>query len=272
MGDKLLNALPSTTSPGVEFQVAEQHSAGPARLRRVLGALSDSGECLFTIYVKPQLSEAAATVPDRAAGWAGAQEAVRAALRHAGDLKTGAVLFFCPEYVISVVPPFPFEHESFTESADVDPLFGFLETKLVVGVVLVRLGRYAVGLLRGDGLAASKTGRRYVKNRHRAGGSSQRRFERSRERLTRELFDKTCSVARDVLEPHKDAMDYVLLGGERQTLLGLVQRCRLLQSLAPVTLQRRLNIREPGQKALEGIHREVWRSRVLELRPVGPRP
>lgn len=259
-----------TTSPGVEFKVVDQRLASPKLINAILGTLSDSGDCLFTVYVKSQSGEKMATVPVDTAQLLGAPEAVQSVLKHVSKVDVGAVLFFCSSYVLSIVPPFPIEREIFSGNVDIDPLAGLLGKDLMVGVVLIRLGRYAVGVLRGESLISSKTGRRYVKSRHRAGGSSQRRFERSRERLSREFFDKTCSVARDVLEPRKGAMDFVLLGGERQTLLGLVQRCRLLQSLEPVTLQRRLNVREPGQQALEQIHNEVWKSSVSELRPIGP--
>ena len=138
-----------------------------------------------------------------------------------------------------------------------------LASDRVIGVVLLRLGRYAVGVLRGDTLVASKTGTRHVKSRHRAGGSSQRRFERSRERLVRELYDKTCEVVTDVFSPHDRSIDYVLFGGERHTLRGLVQRCRYLSSLERKTLTRVLEVDRPGQKALEGIVGEVWTSRAL---------
>ena len=78
-----------------------------------------------------------------------------------------------------------------------------LDTEYVLGIVLLRLGRYAIGVLRGNRLIASKTDSRYMKNRHRAGGQSQRRFERSRERLIRELYDKTCEMARTVFAPYE---------------------------------------------------------------------
>ena len=118
------------------------------------------------------------------------------------------------------------------------PILDVLDSRPVVGIVLLRLGRYAVAVLRGNRLLATKTDTRYVKNRHRKGGSSQRRFERSRERLVRELYDTTCRMTRSVFEPHLREIDYVMLGGERGTLNGFVKRCRLMQDLEPKTLSR----------------------------------
>ena len=124
------------------------------------------------------------------------------------------------------------------------------------------MGRYAVAVLRGDELIATKTDSRYVKSRHRAGGSSQRRFMRSRDRLIRELYDKTCQVARALFEPRIRELDYVLLGGERNTLNGFAKRCRTMQDLKPKTLTRLLPVDTPNQRALKTIPREIWKSRA----------
>ena len=68
------------------------------------------------------------------------------------------------------------------------PLVELLERKRCVGVFLLRLGGFSVGLLRDGYVVDSKTDRRFVKNRHRKGGQSQRRFERIREKQIHELF------------------------------------------------------------------------------------
>ena len=81
----------------------------------------------------------------------------------------------------------------------------------------------------------------------------------------RELYDKTCAVASDVLRPFADSLDYLLLGGEKQTVGGLLRRCDTLRRLEPITLRRRLNVRRPGQAALEGVHAQVWSTRVVVL-------
>ena len=183
-----------------------------------------------------------------------------------GEAETGAAVFVGERQSVAVVPPFPMDERTGSyEGLHTEPLTEAVERDRLVGVLLVRLGRYAVGVVNRSGLVASKTDTRYVKSRHRAGGSSQRRFERSRERLVRELFDKVCAVAGDVLGPYEGRIEHMLLGGERQTLLGLTKRCPLLQALAPITMKRVLEVRRPGMNALERIEEEVWKSRVLEL-------
>ena len=107
-----------------------------------------------------------------------------------------------------------------------------------------------------------------MKSRHRAGGQSQRRFERSRERLIRELYDKTCETARTVFEPYMGDLDHILLGGEDSTLSGFTERCRLMRDLSHKTLQRRLAIDRPDQKTLNNISFEAWKSRVYSFQSI----
>ena len=184
------------------------------------------------------------------------------ALADIGPSDTGVALFVSQGRMVAVQPPFPLAVDVRAEGISSKPILDSLDSEPVVGLVLLRLGRYAVAVLRGDKLLATKTDSRYVKNRHRAGGSSQRRFERSRERLIRELYDTTCRMTRSVFEPYLRDMDHVLLGGERGTLNGFVKRCRLMQDLEPKTLSRLLPVDRPNQKALESISYEMWKSRV----------
>ena len=86
---------------------------------------------------------------------------------------------------------------------------------------------------------------------------------RSRDRLIRELYDEACTVTRRIFEPHLDSIDYVLTGGERQTINGFLKRCAFLKSSDLPVMKRLLAVDRPSHKALEGIHREVWKSRVL---------
>ena len=115
----------------------------------------------------------------------------------------------------------------------------------------------------------SKSGTRHVKNRHRKGGSSQRRFERSRERLMREYFDKVCVEARRLIEGQPGegrAIEYVLYGGEAGTVRGLRERCDYVEKLRAPTLARLLAVDRPGHKAMQAMGAEVYSSKTLELK------
>ena len=188
---------------------------------------------------------------------------VSAALEESIGSDTGAAVFVSSQRIVAIRPPIPLGTDVRAAGTHTDELRRLLNSEPVIGVVLLRLGRYAVGVLKGESLVATKTDSRYMKNRHRAGGQSQRRFERSRERLIRELYDKTSEVARAVFTPYLGEMDYVLLGGERGTLNGFVKRCPLMKrELKSKTLARRLPVAQPNQKALKSMSREVWKSGV----------
>ena len=235
----------------------------------MLAELESAGAFTSTAYLRAESRREGKPPPDLGALAGPNARSLRADIseivRQAPESDTGMVLFLGENAAMAVAPPFPVNEDIFVEGIDIAPLAELLNEDLTVGVVLLRLGRYAVGIVRGDKLLASKSGSRYVKNRHRKGGSSQRRFERSRERLIRELFDKTCQVARQILEPREDRLDYLLLGGERHTIADFEKRCEYIRRSGVEVLRRRLEIDRPGKAALEKIHREVWKSRVYEF-------
>ena len=224
--------------------------------------LLDEMEAQHTIYLKPE-SLSLARIKQVALNADLNDSDISTILGEFESSDTGLVLFWGKEQVTAIAPPFPLDEDAYTEASDVAPLVDLLHKELLIGIVLLRLERYAIGVLRGEYLAASKTASRYMKNRHRAGGQSQRRFERSRERLIRELYDKTCEVVRDVFTPFEGKLDYVLLGGEQNTLRGLNERCRCLQDLKTKTLSRTLPVDHPNHAALESIAFEAWKSRVV---------
>ncbi len=213
---------------------------------RLLDDVGSEG-CVETLYLPPG-------APGRDLAEFGLVEAV------VGD--TGAAVFVGTDRTIVIRPPLTLETDLRSAGCETAPLRGLLNSEPVIGVVLLRLGRYAIGVLRGRTLVATKTDSRYMKNRHRAGGQSQRRFERSRERLIREQYDKTCELTQSVFGPHLREMSWVMLGGERGTLNGFIGRCRLMRDLEDRTLSRRLSVDRPNQRALEGISYQVWKSRV----------
>ena len=179
--------------------------------------------------------------------------------------KTGAVLFWSGDYKMVVLPPFPVERDQLLVGWDASQLRSMLAREYVLGVVLLRLGRFAVGVFQDKSLLSSKTDTRYVKGRHSAGGQSQKRFERIREKQVQEIFQKTCSVVKEQFAPFEDYLDYIILGGERFTLQGLLKRCDYLRRLSPKILGRTLNVREPNHVALEGVMDTIWESRVLRI-------
>jgi hypothetical protein len=179
------------------------------------------------------------------------------------DSETGAAFFWSDARRVAVLPPFPLRDALCRAVYDPLPLRSLLSEPRSVGVVLLRLGRYAVGVFEGERLVDSKTGQRFVKGRHSAGGTSQQRFARRREKQAREMFDKTCEVVRARFEPVEQDLDHVFLGGDRHTLGAFLKRCPYLRRLEGRTMKRLLPVARPGQAALEAMPREILKSRVL---------
>lgn len=98
-----------------------------------------------------------------------------------------------------------------------------------VGVVLVRLGGYAAGVFTGSPpkLAASKVGSRLVHGRSAAGGQSQQRFARRREKQAREALEAAADCAAAVLGPFGGRLDAVVFGGDKRSVAELRGDTRL---------------------------------------------
>ncbi len=96
-----------------------------------------------------------------------------------------------------------------------------------VGVLLVRLGGYAAGVFTGPGpvLAAAKVGSRLVHGRSAAGGQSQQRFARRREKQAREALGAAADTAAAVFAPYR--LDVLVLGGDRRAIAPLRADARL---------------------------------------------
>lgn len=98
-----------------------------------------------------------------------------------------------------------------------------------VGVLLVRLGGYAAGVFTGSPprLAASKVGSRLVHGRSAAGGRSQHRFARRREKQAAEALSAAADTAVAVLGPFGGELDAMVLGGDRRAVSALRDDPRL---------------------------------------------
>lgn len=88
-----------------------------------------------------------------------------------------------------------------------------------VGVLLVRLGGYAAGVFEGTRLVASKVGSRQVHGRSAAGGWSQQRFARRREKQAGQALAAAAEVAVRVLG--EQTLEAVVFGGDRRAVDAL---------------------------------------------------
>ena len=120
-----------------------------------------------------------------------------------------------------------------------------------------------MGLFRGETLVDAKTGQRFVKNRHRKGGQSQRRFDRIREKQTFELFGAVCETAREKFDPHEREIEHVLFGGDRRTLMAFRKQCTYFERYGERVMERVLPVPgDPRRAQLERMPREIWSSEL----------
>jgi hypothetical protein len=166
--------------------------------------------------------------------------------------------------VIVVRPPFGLSHEGEYGVVRLEPLFDALAADHVVAALLVRLGGYAVGVFEGERLVASKVGSRFVKGRHKKGGSSSGRFRRRREEQARALIEEAAEVANRVLEPWHDRAEFAALGGDRAAVDRVLAASPLLDWLAERALPRFFTVPEPRLAVLERLPYELYAAQLTE--------
>ena len=145
---------------------------------------------------------------------------------------TGCVLLWSLAESRLVVPPFPVRRREELSGWHTGPVQSILDRPRRTAVFLLRLGGYAIGVFEGEKLVQSKVGSRFVKGRHRAGGSSSGRFARRRENQARDLYDEACQELRTQLEPVQKTLEHFVLGGDRHTLQAFEKRCAFCRRCA----------------------------------------
>ncbi len=178
--------------------------------------------------------------------------------------KTGAAIFWGEQNRCMVIPPFPIVGKQACDGYHPTCLSSLLQHDLLIALVLVRLGDYAIGVFRGEEFLTGKVGTGLVHSRHRKGGSSQRRFERHREKQMESFFIRVCGHVRAQLEPYALHLDYIFYGGERNTLLNFRKQCRFLEQFDSQTMGNVLNVRRPRQADLKESIAQVWSSQLIE--------
>jgi hypothetical protein len=173
------------------------------------------------------------------------------------------------EETLLVRPPFGLSHDGEYDAVRLEPLFEELAKDHLVGALLVRLGGYAVGVFEGERLVASKVGSRFVKGRHKKGGWSANRFRRRREEQAQGLVKEAAETAVGVLEPWRNRIEFVALGGQRATVDDVLAASPRLGWVAERALPRFFTVAEPRQRVLERLPYELY---AVELGSVDDEP
>lgn len=163
---------------------------------------------------------------------------------------------------LRIRPAFPLHHSSAYDVVRVSPLIEELERDRIVAVLLVRLGGFVAGVLEGESIVASKVGSRFVKGRHRAGGSSANRFRRRREKQARELVEDAGETGLEILTPWLDRVEHVALGGDRAAIRAVLERTPQARVLEERALPRFFTVPEPRLRVLEAFPYDLYSSWV----------
>jgi Actinobacteria/chloroflexi VLRF1 release factor len=145
-----------------------------------------------------------------------------------------------------------FDAAGFDVSGIAEALAAHARRPRVVGVLLVRLGGYAAGVFTGypPVLQDAKVGSRPVHGRSAAGGWSQHRFARRREKQANEALDAAAAAAVMIFGKQIAAgLDAVVFGGDRRAVAELRDDPRLAPYFRLAT-DRFLTVPDPKRAVL----------------------
>jgi hypothetical protein len=222
-------------------------------------------DATFTIYLPPDLP--VIEVDGALRLLLETPDSINEIVRLATGSRTGSVIFWGESNKYLIQPPFPVKEKTTLRSLNAGKLHTSLSQNHFIGVVLVRLGSFAIGVFRGEQRLCSKVGTGLVHGRHRQGGSSAHRFERHRDKQIEYFMTRVCQHAREQLQPYIKTMEYIVYGGARTTILTLQKSCPLLGRLEIPNLPLLLDIPEPRQVVLEEAIKRVWTTTVYEYNP-----
>jgi Actinobacteria/chloroflexi VLRF1 release factor len=133
-------------------------------------------------------------------------------------------------------------------------------------VLLVRRGRWAVGVFDGPELVVSKVDSRQVQGRTAAGGWSQQRFARRRGNQTDAVVGATADTAVRVLLPHVPGLVALATGGDRGLVAEVLADPRL-RPLAELPRIGPLDLGEPTKAVLLAAPAQFRAVRVHIVEP-----
>ena len=133
-------------------------------------------------------------------------------------------------------------------------------------VLLVRRGRWAVGVFDGERLVVSKVDARQVQGRTAAGGWSQQRFARRRANQTDAVVGRAVETSVRILLPHAGELAGLFTGGDR-TLVDEVLSDRRLVGLAALRHGPPLDVGDPTKATLLETPKQFRAVRVTIREP-----
>ncbi|GLZ78897.1 hypothetical protein Afil01_37040 [Actinorhabdospora filicis] len=142
------------------------------------------------------------------------------------------------------------------------------ETERVVAVVILRKGAFAIGVFRGAKLLASKVDTTYVQGRTAAGGWSQQRYARRREKQAAIALKKATEACVRVLAPFVGEIEAVVGAGDKRGIAEMLTEKRLA-ALGDRLLPLSMDVGEPRLNTLKDTPRQF---RAVHIHLTEPEP
>ena len=158
-------------------------------------------------------------------------------------------------YNMYISLPFPFN----INFKNLKEIIHFLESDKKIFLFFIELGSWVIGKIKFKEILVSKRGARYVKGRHKAGGQSQRRFERNREKWIEELYKKFVLDINDFFEKNNTLCDHYLALGEEKVLKDLF---KFDFKNKHKFIKRKSSLKNYNSKTLVSASTNIWSSRV----------
>ena len=159
------------------------------------------------------------------------------------------------DYNIYLSLPFNFKRNF----NSLDEIINFIQNDKEIFIFFIELGSWIIGKIKFKEILASKRGARYVKGRHKAGGQSQRRFERNREKWIEELYKKFVLDINDFFKKNLDESDYYLAFGEEKVINDLFNYDFKNKNKF---IKRKSSLKNYNSKTLVSASTNIWSSRV----------
>ena len=159
----------------------------------------------------------------------------------------------------AITPPFP------VEATDAEAFIAGVQCIPRTGVFLVRRGGFAAALVEGDSVIASDVGKRHVQGRTAAGGWSQQRFARRRQKQSNELVDAAVDYAARVIVPALP-IDYLVTGGDRPLIDQALADPRI-RALAALPRGPHVEIQDPTRAVVATLPERLTTVRIDLIDP-----
>ena len=154
----------------------------------------------------------------------------------------------------TLTPPYP------VRAADASDFVAAVQRIPRTGVILIRRGGFAAAIVEGDAVIVSDVGKRHVQGRTAAGGWSQQRFARRRDKQVHELVEAAADYVARVIVPGLP-VDYLATGGDKPLVEEVLTDSRL-RPLAALPRGPHLDVPDPRRDVVTSLPERLSTLRI----------